>query len=73
MSGSIRHMAIGLLLLLGASLYAQSWQQIPDMPVAVAVGQAVVHADRIYIISGYSDSLAAPLELVQIYNPDERT
>jgi hypothetical protein len=73
MSGSIRHMAFSLLVLLAALACAQSWEQIPDMPVAVAAGQAVVHADRIYIISGYSDSLSAPVRLVQIYNPLQNT
>lgn len=72
MMRSIRHIGASLLLL-AWTLAAQSWEPVPDLPVAVAAGQAVVHGDCIYVISGYSDSLAAPAPLLQIYHPEEHT
>ncbi len=38
------------------------------MPIAVSSGQAVSLGPSIYIISGWSDSLAAPVNAIQIYN-----
>lgn len=58
------------LLLLAPRLIAQAyWQAAAPLPIAVAGGQAVVHDDKIYLLSGWSDSLAAPAAIVQIYDP----
>jgi len=39
------------------------------MPFAVASGHAVLHDDKIYVISGWSDSLGSVANWVQIYDP----
>jgi hypothetical protein len=57
------------ILLAASILCGQNWQPAASMPLAVSSGQAVVHDDHIYIISGWSDSLAAAAPVIQIYDP----
>ena len=50
-------------------LSAEEWQVVDQMPLPVASGQAVVHDSLIYILGGFSDTLASVSNFIQGYNP----
>ncbi len=67
-----RILLLHIFLFLGPSLlYSQDehWEVISEMPVPVYGGTAVTHDSLIYILGGYSDSLFAPVNIIQAYEP----
>jgi hypothetical protein len=53
--------------------YLFGWEIVSEMPFPVYGGEAIVHNSQIYIIGGYSDSLNAALDIIQIYDPQENS
>ncbi|MDZ7314634.1 MAG: T9SS type A sorting domain-containing protein [candidate division KSB1 bacterium] len=54
-----------------AAVWPQSqWTVLPDnMPVPVVGAEAVSYENKIYLFGGFSDSLRAPTDLVQCFDP----
>jgi len=53
----------------GITQNENTWEIVGKMPHPVYGGQAAVVDSLIYIFGGYSDSLDAPVDLIQIYDP----
>ncbi len=47
-----------------------AWEAVDSMPIPVAGAQAVLHQNRVTILGGYADSSKAPIDAIQMYNPD---
>lgn len=46
------------------------WSVVSYMPIPVSGATAVTFDDKIYLFGGFSDSLFAPLDIVQVFDPN---
>jgi N-acetylneuraminic acid mutarotase len=62
-----------MLVVSSTGTYSQQWSYYDDMPHPVAGGQSVVIGSKIYVLGGYSESLQAPTDMIQEYDPFNKT
>jgi hypothetical protein len=64
-----KHILLGMTLCLCVAGQEPRWEIVGEMPVPVYGGQAVATDSLIYIFGGYSDSVYAPVNYIQTYDP----
>lgn len=64
-----RFLLIILILCCNLSAQNDSWKINGEMLIPVAGGEAVLLNDKIFILGGFSDSLQAPVNFIQMYDP----